>query len=300
MATPKDLRLLAYYVEIVQAGSIRGAAARLSLTPAVVSEALSELEASLGITLIQRTTRSMTVTDAGKALFKQAASAVAAADQAMAIGRTVAAKPNGKVSVTLPVELATAWLPPILRDFEAQNPDVHVHVEANDTITTLSTSAFDLAIRATFSSRKESRRRACACLPLELVCAPGHAKRKGETLDACLKRIGIIGSTATRSVRPALQAFPRKQKAVKDEAIVLTDVPRRFLVNNQVVAHRLALEGFGAALLIGIAVQEDLDRGALVRVDRRYSYGYVTARVLTRDSYPTVATAAFRDHLLRL
>lgn len=68
MASPKSLRLLSYFVHIARAGSISGPAARLRLSPAVVSESLPELEAEMGVTLAYRTTRSFTLTALGGAV----------------------------------------------------------------------------------------------------------------------------------------------------------------------------------------------------------------------------------------
>ena len=66
------------------------------------------------------------------------------------------------------------------------------------------------------------------------------------------------------------------------------------------MTHRLAREGFGAALLIELGIAEDLAVGQLVPVDPRYDYGYVVARAVTRDPYPAAATRALRHFLLVL
>ena len=295
MASPKDLRLLAYFVEVVRAGSIRGAAAQLSLSPAVVSEALSELEEILGATLITRTTRSMTLTDIGGAVFHHASEVVAAADEAMTAAGAATKRPTGRVRITLPVELSIAWLPPILRGFEAQFSEIRVEVSADDAMVSLPTSTFDLAIRTTFSRNDRAGGDVCDSLPLELVCAPGLIDDPSEPLDARLKRIGIFGSTVSGRRERRVAAFPR---ANGGRAIQI-DAPSRFVVDNQAVAHKLALEGFGAALLIGVGVADDLAAGRLARVDERYGYGFVIARIAQRDRYPSAAALALRQFLLR-
>ena len=127
-----DFRLLYYFIEIVNAGSIRGAARKLGLSPAVVSAALSDLEAAVSATLISRTTRQMKLTDTGTAVFAKANDAVASVRAAMETPGQQPASLTGKVSITLPTELATIWLPPLLNRFRHLYPDVRTAVNADD------------------------------------------------------------------------------------------------------------------------------------------------------------------------
>lgn len=306
MASPKDLRLLSYYVEVVRAGSIRGAAARLSLSPAVVSEALTELEDIMGVTLVRRTTRSMQLTAEGEELLQHAALVVSAGDKAMATARKAGGKPRGTICVTLPTELSVAWLPPVLRAFEAAFPTIRLEVHADDSIVSLPSSGFDLAVRTTFSSKPSRDSDVCACIPLEVVCAPSllepPAGKADETLEQRLKRIGIIGQASGSRNHRTIEAFPRtrdqasKQRRANAKALKIT-APRRFVVNNQLVAYQLALEGFGCSLLMRNNVAEDLDQGRLARIHPDYSFGFVICRALARDRYPNRPTQAFLDFL---
>ncbi len=298
MATPRDLRLLAYFVQIVRAGSIRGAAAQLSLSPAVLSEALANLEELVGVTLLQRTTRSMALTDTGSAVFEQAAAAVAAADQAMILGDRGDVRPTGTVRITLPVELSISWFPGLLRSFEAGHSDLRVEVNADDEMISLQASVFDIAIRTEFDSTGEAGDDACLRAPLELVCAPTFGEALEGSLEARLARLGMIGSSSVAQGRRRIMAYPRVSKRQRGRGIEVR-APSRFSVNSQVVAHRLAQEGFGAALLIGLTVAGDLATGRLIRVDEGYDYGFVVGRILMRDRYPTPAARALRDHLLQ-
>ncbi|MDD9924670.1 MAG: LysR family transcriptional regulator [Rhodospirillaceae bacterium] len=296
MASGQELRLLSYFVQIVRAGSIRGAAARLSLSPAVVSEALSDLEDRLGVSLITRTTRSMALTAVGTQVFEAAARADAAADSALEIAAGAAAQPDGLVRLTLSAELAIAWLPPLLHRFQAAHPAVRVEVAAADTVVALSASQYDLAIRAAFSAAPAAGGDVCTCLPLQLVCAPERAGGAAESLARRLDRMGLIALASEGRVRTQIDATPRPgQRGLTAQSVAVTP---QFTVDSQLVAHRLAREGFGAALLIELGIAEDLAAGQLVPVDPRYDYGYVVARAVTRDPYPTAATRALRDFLL--
>lgn len=296
MASPRDLRLLAYFVQIVRAGSIRGAAGQLSLSPAVMSEALASLEDLVGATLIRRTTRSMALTEAGSAFFEQASAAVAAADRAMILGKQRDRRPTGTVRITLPVELSVAWFPPLLRRFESEHGEVRVEVHADDEMVSLQTSAFDMALRTEFDRTGRSDRDTCLREPLELVCAPALADLLEGKLEARLARIGMIGTSAIARGRRRIIAFPKDRR--RRGAGIEVQAPTRFSVNSQLVAHRLALEGFGAALLIGLTAADDLASGHLIRVDEGHDFGFVLGRVMMRDRHPTMAALALRDHLL--
>ncbi len=293
MPKPRDLRLMLYFVEIARAGSIRGAASKLGLSPAVVSEALSELEAVVGVTLIRRTTRSMKLTKDGEEMLEHAAHSVSAADRAMAVARPAAATVRGTVRVTLPTEVAVGWFPPALRAFEAQYPAVRVEVDADDVMISLASSDLDLAIRTRFTPKPKAGRGICACLPLELVCAPQHVESDlEESIDARLQRVGIIGAGGQRRGSRTIEVSSGEGagfRALKG--------PVRFSVNNQLVAHRLALEGFGSALLFRDGVQADLDSGRLVRLAPDHSFGFVACQAIARDKYPSRQAAALIDFL---
>lgn len=293
MAKPRDLRLLLYFVEIARAGSIRGAAGKLGLSPAVLSEALSELEAVVGVTLIRRTTRSMSLTQDGEEMLAHAAVSISEADRAMSVGEPVAATVRGTVRVTLPTEVAVGWFSPALKAFEAKYPEVRVEVEADDDIVALASSDLDVAIRTMFAEEPKSGKDICACLPLALVCAPEVLGDTAETLDARLQRIGIIGIGSKRRRGRSINVRRSDGTGVRT-----LRAPVRFAVNNQLVAHRFALEGFGCALLFRDGVASDLASGRLVPVEPDYVFGFVVCQALARDKYPSRQTQAFLSFLL--
>lgn len=294
MTAHRDFRLLSYFVNVVRAGSIRGAAERLSISPAVVSEALTELEALLDVTLLQRSTRSMKLTAAGRAVFEPAADMVMAAEAALRLGSDAAQRPSGTVRMTISGELCLSWLPARLRRFERLQPAVKVEVTIDDSPMDLASSDFDLAVRATFALRKGDVERAIDDLPLECVCAPSLIG-KSESLRARLSRIGIIGPTAGADGLRKITTLPL---AGTGRRAMPLDVPCRFRSKDHVAAHRLALEGFGAAILMAPTVAGDLEAGRLVRVSDKHAFGYAALTILMRDRRPTAAARSLQQHLL--
>ncbi|MGB0697679.1 MAG: LysR family transcriptional regulator [Rhodospirillaceae bacterium] len=291
MASPQDLRLLSHFVAIARTGSIRGAARRLSLSAPVLSEALSDLEARVGQTLIQRTTRSMTLTPAGQEMLELAATAVSAADQALALGEDSGTTPSGVVRITLPAELCVSWLPPVLRRFQADCPDVEVRVVAEDAQIDLATSAIDIAIRSRFALKPPPPRDGQFHIPLELVAHPDLLDAKqGETLAECVARIGVIGRIGSGE-SPTLDAL--------DQAGTAHQIPvgSSFKVNSQLVALHLALEGFGAALLSSLAVKTPVSQRRLARIDPTMGFGQLICQPISRDRYPSRPARALLPYL---
>lgn len=295
MLSHQDLRRLRYFVEVVRAGSIRGAADALRLSPAVVSEAIAQLETHLGATLLLRTTRTMRLTSTGEAVFQRAAEMTSAAQEALELGRGAAQDPSGQLRVTLPGELCLSWLPGRLKAFEAAFPKVDVAVAVADAAVDLEHSVFDIAIRAEFSREAAAQEGLVCHIPLECVCAPS-LMRDDEPLDAMLERIGLIGQSKRELTRRSIWAANTVDgRRVWSER----EAPCRFHATEHVVGYRLALEGFGAALLMRPTVEQDLAQRRLVRVSRRHAFGFAAVSIKRRDKHPTAAARALYEHLHR-
>ncbi len=284
----RDYRRLAHFVHIAEAGSIRAAARRLGLSPAVVSTALADLEAALGTTLVRRGRRPLAITEAGRRLHEAAASMVEAGTRAMALA---AARPRaaGPLAITLPTELSVAWLPNVLTAFERRHPDVHTVIHALDSAVDLARSDYDLALRAFYTLAPERPADVIAFLPLVLVAAPQLCRGR-LPLAALLAELPFIGFTA-RTDDATLAATDARGRTVH------LPTRCRCYVNNGFVAKEMAKAGFGAALVIEVAVAEDLRAGLLTRVDRAHRFGAVAVRVLLRDKLPTPAARAFAEFL---
>ncbi len=289
---PGDFRLLAYFVDVVRAGSVRGGARKLRLSPAVVSSALKDLESAVGATLITRTTRSMALTEAGTQVYEQAVDALASVQAAM-VSRSDDARPiSGRLGVTLPVELAITQLPGWLRAFETRYPDVKLQVHAEDRALNLAQSEFDVAVRAEFHERPRRGPDICANVKLELVCAPERLAGIGEGLEDRLENISFIATAGQ-----ARNGHLRVVKNATGERLTVPIQPK-FVANNHYVGQELARRGFGCALLMSSSVEYDLEHGRLVRLSDAHDFGVVAVRVLMRDKFPSPAARAFKRLLL--
>src|SRR5690625_5119767 len=132
-----------------QQGSFTAAAKRLNISKATVSLRITELEKSLGVKLVHRTTRSIQLTDAGQQLVKQTQGAYQHINSELKNIESHAHHPRRLLRVTAPVALTQQYLIPALPDFLRRYPEIHIELEAEDRIHSLSSEGFDLAVRHT-------------------------------------------------------------------------------------------------------------------------------------------------------
>src|SRR3990167_6449216 len=134
---------------LAQQGSYTAAAARLGVSKAAVSQRIAELERMAGVALVQRTTRSVRLTEAGQRLVDDTRASFEHIAQCFAQVRDAAGEPRGLLRVTAPVAFARQQLVPRLAGFLREYPEVRMELNLSDHLSSLSTEGFDLAIRHT-------------------------------------------------------------------------------------------------------------------------------------------------------
>lgn len=171
---------VAVFSEVAERGSFTEAARRLNRSPAAVTRAVAELEARLGVRLLDRTTRAVNVTEAGQRFLAGARRVLAdlAEIEQAAMGQGSA--PRGELRVTAPIVFGRRHVLPLVTDFLAQYPDVSVRLTLLDRSVDLVEEGFDVAIRigtlpdtSAIATRVGSLRRI-------VVAAPDYLKRRGE------------------------------------------------------------------------------------------------------------------------
>lgn len=142
-----DLDAIAVFVRVVESGSFSAAARRLAMPKATVSAKVARLEKQLGVSLIQRTTRKLRVTEAGEQYFRHCADAIREVELAEAALLSTSSKPSGVLKVTTPVDVGHTLLPRIVRAYAAKYPDVSVELLVTNRVVDLVGEGIDLAIR---------------------------------------------------------------------------------------------------------------------------------------------------------
>ncbi|KJV29519.1 hypothetical protein VI06_09930 [Aquitalea magnusonii] len=135
------------FVTVAEQGSFAAAADRLDLSRAMVTKLVSALEARLGVRLMHRTTRRLSLTEAGETYLAQGGALLAELEDLDALLSQGASKASGRLRVTAPVSFGMRFLGRAIAGFQRQHPQVEVELSLNDRKVDLVDEGFDLAIR---------------------------------------------------------------------------------------------------------------------------------------------------------
>ncbi len=175
-----NLTDVAVFVRVVERGSFTLAADDLALSRAVVSKYLSRLEERLGARLLHRTTRRLSLTEAGAALFEASRGALERIEEAEAAVAQFQAEPRGRLRVSAPMSFGILHLGPAIADFARANPKVTLDMRLDDRFVNLVEEGIDVAVRigvltdSSLVARKLASTRAIAC------AAPSYLAEFGE------------------------------------------------------------------------------------------------------------------------
>jgi DNA-binding transcriptional LysR family regulator len=192
---------IAVFVRVVESGSFSAAARRLAMPKATVSAKVARLEKRLGLSLIQRTTRKLRMTEAGEQYFRHCVEAIREVEVAEAALQTTSGKPSGVLKITAPVDLGHTLLPRIVHAYAATYPDVAVELFVTNRVMDLVGEGIDLAIRPS-QVLKDSSLIAQRYFEMEsnLWAAPHYLQRLGAlTHPRDLKSARIVGFLARSS-----------------------------------------------------------------------------------------------------
>lgn len=172
-----DLNDIRVFLEVVDQGSFTAAGKKLGLPTSTVSRRIGRLEAQLGARLLQRTTRKLSVTDAGRIYYQHSERALLALDEAKQAVTQMQATPKGSVRMTAPVEFQP--LVPVLADFLKRYPEVRVSLELSNRHVDVIKEGFDLAIRAGELRDSSLVAKQLATAHFVLVASPDYLKQHG-------------------------------------------------------------------------------------------------------------------------
>ncbi len=254
------------FVTVVDAGSFVGAAEMLSLSKAAVSRQVNELESRLGVRLIHRTTRRMSLTTEGEVFLNRCRHLLSELDEAEAEISSRSTVASGLLRVNVPVTYGIRRLAPLWGAFRDLHPRVRLDITLSDRMVDLVEEGFDLAVRigqlrdSSLVSRRLSQTRLIICASpgyLEGHGAPRHPSELAE--HAVIAYSYLSGGDEWHLEGP--QGVVR----VRTRACIHT--------NNGDTCHAAALAGQGIVLQPDFVVGEDIRRGKLVELMPEYSAG---------------------------
>lgn len=289
----QSLRRLTCFAAIADAGSVKGGATRLGLSVPVVSTALSELEEELGVKLAVRSTRKLVLTRTGKEVHEHAQRMLEAAHLALnesEPGRDI----EGELCMTLPVELASRWLPGLLREFHQRYPRIALTVDTDDSVVPLHSSEYDIAIQASYVAPTGAvdtglRKSHVPLGRIELICVARQRLKLSWSGNSVMMNTALIEQKNRGDALIAVDNKTGQMVSLFGRSLIRT--------NNHESALALVKSGLGAVMLMQISVADDLANKQLVRVLPRHDFGHLRLEAKLRDSMPSPATRAFVDFL---
>lgn len=264
------------FVRVVEAGSFVKAARQLDISTTAASRLVADLEAHLGTRLLQRTTRRLSLTEAGSAYFERCQQIVGAIGEAEAQVGLEAQRPFGTLRISGPVVFSTLHLAPLLAGYSARCPEVKVDIALSDRIVDLVDEGFDVAIRIAGRLADTLVARRLATIRIVVCAAPEYLRRHG-TPRTPADLAGHNCLLYTISERPAEWAFDGPQGPVTAK------VAGSLRSNNGALLRTAALAAEGIVVQPTFLVGDDLTDGRLVPVLPRFRMPALAAHAV----YPT-------------
>lgn len=175
----EDLQRMAIFARVVEEKSFSAAARRLGLSKSLVSKQVTQLERSVGARLLNRTTRALSLTEAGSVFYEHCSRIVEELEEAkLAVGR-LHSEPRGLLRLTAPVAFGRLHIATALPDFLSRYPEVKIDMATTDRFVDLAEEGYDLAIRIIDQPAPTLVARKLAPVNRKLVATPEYFERHG-------------------------------------------------------------------------------------------------------------------------
>ncbi len=256
------LEQLKIFVKVVQSGSFTRAAELLETQKSYVSRVVASLEAELGVKLIERTTRALSVTEVGKEIYERALGIMTAVEETSQAALNVHGEPRGSLRLTCGVEFGQLAVGHWVDEYLSTYPDVSVDADYTSRVVDIVHEGFDLAIR--IGKLEESRlvARKLGELDYGVFAAPAYIEKAGapRTLDELRDHSLIMFSSGAH--RKGWSFSP----AASPGDVVRFEAAARLLVNNAFAVRNAVVQGLGISVLPLLIAHEGLAAGRLVPV----------------------------------
>lgn len=279
------------FAAAVECGSFTAAADRLCISKKLVSKYVGQLEDRLKIKLLHRTTRRLSLTEAGERYYAQCLEVLEAFDALEAGVKGGITGVSGELRISAPASFGALYVQPLLMEFQALHPGLSVSTRLSDRYVDLAEEGFDLAIRIGTLSDTSMIARRLARTELWAVAAPDYLDRAGApehprdlTSHSCIKDTNLRSGTG----------WPFQVDGVSRKI----SVTGPFAVNSATASCDLALAGKGIALCPDYAVAGELAAGRLVRLLVDFPSHELDIHAVYLDArYMPPRVRAFIDHL---
>jgi len=288
----KNLYRIAVFQKVVEQGNFSRAASELRLSKSVVSQHVSELEREFNVRLLNRSTRSVSVTLEGHRLAEAAGKMIHLISNALDDLEREQQRPSGLIRITASQNFAVVYLIGAVLRFRNKYPEIEVEIDSSDFITNIIETGYDVAFRIGWL--KSSELHAVKICDFRMVpCASaGHIAQFGEVCTPfdLTFRPWVSITVMSDFDRLTLTSFDQKDVTVPLNPVLRT--------NSGLTAKQMVVEGNCAGLLPDYAIRDELKSGQIVRLLPEWSHrpGEIAATYAHRQRMPP-RVRAFLDFL---
>lgn len=283
---------MAVFVRVAESGSLSRAARELVLSQPSVSRIVGTLEARLGTTLLLRTTRSISLTDAGALYLERAKKLLTELEEAEHATRGVDSL-HGVIRLAMPVLYGARAVIPALAPFLARHPELRVEMIMSDARQNLITDGVDVAVRLGIGRLDDSTfgARRLALVERVVVAAPSYLAARGKPAHPgelarhdCIVQHGAFGRESWRFTR--------------DQTVTSVSVPARLWINSSPGVLAATVAGLGIALATRVMAGEELRAGQLTQLLKPYRLEPAEIyAIFPAGPTPSAKVRAIVDHL---
>lgn len=253
------------FVRIVEAGSITGAADQMRVAKSAVSRRLKELETRLDVQLMIRSTRSLTLTDTGRALYEKAVALLADWDETEAVAGDTKTALAGSLRMTAPLSFGVRHLGPMILDFMKLHPQIQLDIDFTDRVVDLISEGRDLAIRIGSLPDSSLIARKFADISVVACASPNYLDKHGypQTAEDLKNHRELAYGFRT--------TFTHHYQA-PDGSHGQVDIPARLHSTNGEFMRDAAIAGEGVLIAPRFISYENLQDGTLVEILPEYNW----------------------------
>jgi DNA-binding transcriptional LysR family regulator len=267
-----DIQDLRIFVRVAALQNLSAVGTELNLTPGTISKRIQALEDEMTVRLFDRTTRSIRITEEGKAFLSAAERMLSELDQVQALVGEKLASPKGRIKLSAPASIGS-FIGPALSAFLRAYPDVEVHADLTDRIVNLQEEGYDLALRMGVLTDSTLKAKRLTVDHQIIVASPSYlAKNATPQLptDLIASKCLVLGDASGWTFQ------------VDDKPVVVR-VSGSLRSDNGELLHQAALDGHGFVRLSVLRARQDIKAGRLVRVLADYE---ITANAAIWAIYP--------------
>ncbi|MBZ4408430.1 LysR family transcriptional regulator [Myxococcus sp. XM-1-1-1] len=286
-----DLNQLTLFVAVAEGASFSSAAKKLGLPKSSVSRGIARLESSLGVQLIHRTTRRVSLSTAGQALYERVSPMLLALRKSVGELPELEEEPSGVLRLTSVVDWGTTVLAEVITRFVARYPAVKVDLHLDNRVVDLVAEGFDAALRLAIAPLKDSslRARRLGTLSLRLYASPAYLARR--SMPRHPRELSNHTWVSFRSPMPFRLVGPGETLVMPQDGAIVCD--------DMFFMREVLRQGAGIGFLPTMLAEPEVAEGRLVALLPKWSMpaGSVWF-VSTAERHMPRKVAAFRDFLL--